>query len=126
MALAAEQGKELNEMLGSLESVGVLDKATSKVIEVDGTVSSTSSSSAYVCTYPYSGGVAYASGRVGTASGYCMVAYYGDEDTFLGYELPYGEDANNITNYKLTVPSGTVLIKVSGNDSIGGPAELNV
>lgn len=58
----------------------------------------------------------FASGRQGTNTSYCSVAYY-NEDTYISSQKDGGEvtSAEDFVKYKLTIPSTANIVKVVGN-----------
>lgn len=55
----------------------------------------------------------YASGRKNSSSSYAAICYYDDEDTLLDTDDTM--DVGTFTNHPLTLPTGTVKIKVQGH-----------
>lgn len=59
-------------------------------------------------------GTYYANGRTDSGVDYCSIAYYDENQNYIGYELG-GGSADDFHNYKLTIPQNAKYVKVQGN-----------
>lgn len=124
-ALSAEQGVVINEKFGTISSLKSTGRNDASAISSDGTIVS-GAAAAYVLTFNCEENkLLFASGRVGSATGYLMVAFYDENGDFISGALPYGT-ASNPVNYHLVSPAGTKTVKVAGNYDLGGVAALSI
>lgn len=114
-ALSAEMGKELGQTLEFTTMQPIASESDKAIHVSDGEL--TTGINSVVKEYLIDPSrIYYASGRQPAGSTVCAIAFYRGS-TYIGHDKDGGilESAEDFVNYKLTIPSGTTIVKVMGN-----------